>query len=89
MASYSVIMAERRGAVGLEDAERIVGGAQMLSLMRKAGWLCAKVQGNRLTLFDYDECLGAWKRVCLEGVEALRLAANPISISSSLGSNLA
>jgi hypothetical protein len=82
MASYSVIMAERRGAVGVEDAERIVGGAQMLSLMRRAGWLCAKVQGNRLTLFDYDECLGAWKRVCLEGVEALRAAATGTPLQS-------
>ena len=75
MATYSIMMAERRGAATLEDAERIVGGQQMLSLMRRAGWLCAKVQGNRLTLFDYDECLAAWKRVCLEGVESLRSAA--------------
>lgn len=82
MATYSVIMAERRGAVGVEDAERIVGGARMLSLMRRAGWLCAKVQGNRLTLFDYDECLGAWKRVCLEGVEALRAAATGTPLQS-------
>ena len=75
MAKCSVILAERRGAVGVEDAERIVGGAQMLSLLRRSGWLAPKVQGNRLTLFDYDECLGAWKRVCLEGVDALRSAS--------------
>lgn len=77
MASYSVIMAERRGAVGVEDAERIVGGGKMLSMLRRAGWLTPKVQGNRLTLFDYDDCLGAWKRVCLEGVESLRSAQTP------------
>lgn len=77
MAMYSTIMmAERRGAVGVEDAERIVGGGQMLCLMRRAGWLSPKVQGNRLTLFDYDECLGAWKRVCLEGADALRAQAS-------------
>ena len=83
MASYSVIMAERRGAVGVEDAERIVGGGQMLALMRRAGWLSPRVAGNRLTLFDYDECLGAWKRVVLEGMEALRCAAQTKAQSRS------
>ena len=73
--TYSVIMAERRGALSPEEAERIVGGGRMLSLMRLAGWLSPKVQGNRLTLFDYDECLAAWKRVCLEGADSLREAA--------------
>jgi hypothetical protein len=72
---YSVIMQERRGAATIEDAERIVGGEGMLGMLRKAGWLQPKVCGNRLTLFDYDECLGAWRRVCDEGVEALRAAA--------------
>lgn len=72
---YSVIMQERRGAVGVEDAERIVGGRLMLDLLRKAGWLSSRVQCHRLTLFDYDDCLGAWKRVCEEGMEALRAAA--------------
>jgi hypothetical protein len=77
MASYSVIMAERRGAVGVEEAERIVGGGKMLSMLRRAGWLSPKVKGNRLTLFDYDDCLGAWKRVCSEGIESLRSAQTP------------
>lgn len=72
---YSVIMQERRGAVSIEEAERIVGGRLMLDLLRKAGWLSARVQGHRLTLFDYDDCLGAWRRVCEEGMEALREAA--------------
>ena len=72
---YSVIMQERRGAATIDDAERIVGGGGMLSLLRKAGWLTPRVQQNRLTLFDYDDCLGAWRRVCEEGLAALRQAA--------------
>lgn len=71
---YSAIM-ERRGAATLEEAERIVGGCGMLRSLRKAGWLNPRVQANRLTLFDYDDCLSAWKRVCAEGMEALRAAA--------------
>jgi hypothetical protein len=77
MATYSVIMAERRGAVSVDEAERIVGGGKMLTMLRRAGWLTPKVQGNRLTLFDYDDCLGAWKRVCSEGVESLRAEQTP------------
>ena len=65
-------MQERRGAAPIEQAEAIVGGQQMLKLLGDAKWLTARVQGNRLTLFDYDECLTDWKRVCEEGMEALR-----------------
>ena len=72
---YSVIMQERRGAATIEDAERILGGEGMLRLARKAKWLAPKVQGPRLTLFDYDETLACWKRICVEGSEALKLAA--------------
>ena len=54
---YSVLIAERRGAASIEDAERLVGGEGNLRLARKAGWLVPKIQENRLTLFDYDECL--------------------------------
>jgi hypothetical protein len=72
---YSVIMRDRRGAVSIEEAEQIVGGRLMLDLLRKAGWLSARVQVHRLTLFDYDDCLGAWQRVCEEGMEVLREAA--------------
>ena len=72
---YSTLMIERRGAATIEEAERIVGGEMVLGLLRKAKWLVPRVQGNRLTLFDYDECLGAWKRLCEEGMEALRQAA--------------
>jgi hypothetical protein len=63
----------------------------MLRLVRKAGWLNPHVQGNRLTLFDYDDCLACWKRVCVEGEATLRLAAqeNARSISESLGRSLA
>jgi hypothetical protein len=68
-------MAERRGAATIEEAEKIVGGCGILGLLRKAGWLAPKVQGNRLTLFDYDDCLAAWKRLCAEGIESLRRAA--------------
>ena len=73
---YSVILAERRGATSIEDAERIVGGQQMLNFVRRSGWLKPKVQSHRLTLFDYDECLACWKRVCREGFEALKKAAS-------------
>ncbi len=72
---YSVMLQERRGAATIEDAERIVGGEAMLKMMRSAGWLEPVVCGNRLTLFDYDACLSAWKRVCEEGVSALRSAS--------------
>ena len=82
MATYSVIMAERRGAATVEDAQRIVGGQQILTLMRRAGWLSPRVQGNRLTLFDYDECLSAWKRLCLEGVDVLKKKASKIPVQS-------
>jgi hypothetical protein len=72
---YSVLLAERRGAAAIEDAERIVGGEGMLRLARQAGWLTPQVQGNRLTLFDYDECIACWKRICMEGYEALKQSA--------------
>ena len=72
---YSVLIAERRGAASIEDAERLVGGEGNLRLVRKAGWLVPKIQENRLTLFDYDECLVCWKRICAEGYNALRAAA--------------
>lgn len=72
---YSILMQERRGAATIDDAERIVGGEGMLKMLRSAGWLKPVVCGNRLTLFDYDACLGAWRRVCEEGVDALRQAA--------------
>lgn len=71
---YSAIM-ERRGAATVEEAERIVGGCGMLRSLRRAGWLKPKVQVSRLTLFDYDDCLSAWKRVCAEGLDSLRAAA--------------
>ena len=58
---YSVLIAGRRGAASIEDAERLVGGEGNLRLARKAGWLVPKIQENRLTLFDYDECLACWK----------------------------
>jgi hypothetical protein len=63
----------------------------MLRLVRKAGWPNPHVQGNILTLFDYDDCLACWKRVCVEGEAALRAAAqeNARSISESLGRSLA
>ena len=88
---YSILMAERRGAATIEDAQRILGGEGMLRLVRQAGWLKPQVQGNRLTLFDYDDCLACWKRVCIEGEAALRAAAqeNARSISESLGRSLA
>jgi len=73
---HSVIMRDRRGAVGIEETQSIVGGPQMLDLARKAGWLTPKVQGNRLTLFDYDEALACWKRICLEGFDALKTASS-------------
>jgi hypothetical protein len=72
---YSNLMRERRGATTIEEAEQVVGGRGMLEMLRKSKWLAPKVQGNRLTLFDYDECLGAWRRVCEEGIDALRVAA--------------
>ena len=72
---YSVLLAERRGAATIEDAERIVGGEGMLRLARQAGWLTPQVQGNRLTLFDYDECVACWKRICVEGYAALKQSA--------------
>lgn len=72
---YSILMQERRGAATIDDAEKIVGGEGMLKMMRSAGWLTPVVCGNRLTLFDYDQCLAAWRRVCEEGVESLRQAS--------------
>ena len=88
---YSILIAERRGAATIENVERILGGEGMLRLVRKAGWLHPRVQGNRLTLFDYDACLACWKRICVEGGTALRAAAqeNARSISESLGRSLA
>lgn len=75
---YSVLIAERRGAATISDAERLVGGEGNLRLARKAGWLVPKVQENRLTLFDYDECLICWKRICTEGYDALKAAASVV-----------
>lgn len=83
MSTYSIIMKDRRGATTIPEAETIVGGPQILTLARKAKWLEPKVSGNRLTLFDFDECLACWKRICSEGLDALRLAANPKTPSQS------
>lgn len=76
---YSVILQERRGAASLEDAERIVGGPRLLELARKAGWIAPAVCSNRLTLFDYDDCLACWKRIRAEGFEALKQAAKEVA----------
>jgi len=73
---YSVIMTERKGAVNIEEAERILGSGKILELARKAKWLVAIIQGKRLTLFDYDEVLSCWKRICAEGLDALKLASS-------------
>ncbi len=72
---YSVLIAERRGAASIDDAERVVGGPQTLKLLRQAGWLRPKIQAKKVLLFDYDECLIAWKRLGMEGYEALKEAA--------------
>jgi len=72
---YSVLIAERRGAASIDDAERVVGGPQTLKLLRQAGWLHPKIQAKKVLLFDYDECLIAWKRLGMEGYEALKEAA--------------
>lgn len=72
---FSVIMQERRGAATIDDAEKILGGEGMLRLARRAGWISPIVQGSRLTLFDYDALLACWKRVCAEGLESLKAAA--------------
>ena len=72
---YSDLLAERRGAVTIEDAERIVRGRGNAPSGATGGWLTPQVQGNRLTLFDYDECVACWKRICVEGYEALKQSA--------------
>lgn len=69
------MMAERRGAATIEDAERILGGPKLLELARRAKWITPKIESHRLTLFDYDECLVCWKRIGLEGYAALKQAA--------------
>lgn len=72
---YSTLLLERRGAATIEDAERVLGGEGMLRLAREAGWIGAKIQSNRITLFDYDELLSCWKKICAEGYESLKEAA--------------
>ena len=69
---YSVLIAERRGAASVQDAERILGGEGNLRMARNSKWLIPKIKENRLTLFDYDEGLECWKRICAEGYNALR-----------------
>ncbi len=72
---YSTLLLERRGAATIEEAERILGGEGMLRLAKAAGWIKPKIQSNRITLFDYDELLTCWKKICAEGYESLREAA--------------
>ena len=72
---YSTLLLERRGAATIEEAERILGGEGMLRLAKEAGWIRPKIQSNRITLFDYDELLACWKKICAEGYESLREAA--------------
>lgn len=67
-----IVFQERRGACTVEQAEAIVGGEQLLNLMRKAGWLVPVVESKRLTRFDYDDALAAWKRLGREGYDALK-----------------
>ena len=71
-----LVFQERRGACTVEQAEAIVGGEQLLLLMRRAGWLVPVVEAKRLTRFDYDDCLLAWKRLRVEGYEGLKRAAS-------------
>ncbi len=72
---YSTILLERRRAATIEEAERILGGEGMLRLAKEAGWIKAKIQSKRITLFDYDELLSCWKKICAEGYESLRESA--------------
>lgn len=67
-----IIYQERRGACTVEQAEAIVGGEQLLFLMRRAGWIVPVVEAKRLTRFDYDDALSAWKRLAREGYAALK-----------------
>ncbi len=72
---YSTLLLERRGAATIDEAERILGGEGMLRLAKEADWIRAKIQSKRITLFDYDELLSCWKKICAEGYESLREAA--------------
>ncbi len=67
---------ERRGACTVEQTEAIVGGEQLLLLMRRAGWLVPVVEAKRLTRFDYDDALAAWKRLAREGYDTLKIDAS-------------
>ena len=76
MTFSSIVQKNLRGAVRIDEAEQIVGGQKILELVRKAGWLKPAIQEHRLTLFDYDEVMEAWKRVKIEGYQRLTEAAN-------------
>ena len=63
-------MGVRRGR-----AAELVGAPVILDLMVQARWVEPTIQGNRLTVFDYEDLRAAWRRLKLEGYEALRTAA--------------
>lgn len=74
-----IVFQERRGACTVAQAEAIVGGEQLLLLMRRAGWIVPVVEAKRLTRFDYDDALAAWKRLTREGYAALKRDAAQIT----------
>lgn len=72
---YTSLVLQREGSVSPEEAEGIVGGPQLLKLLRDADWLKPAIQAHRLTRYDYEECVVAWKRLKMEGYDALKQAA--------------
>lgn len=73
---YTSLVLQREGSVSLEEAEGIVGGPQILKLLCEAGWLRPVIQAHRLTRYDYEDCVVAWKRLKMEGYDALKQAAS-------------
>jgi len=76
---------ELKGALDPEETQGIVGGISIYRDMLTAGWLVPVIKIQKMTRFDAESVLAAWKRLCDEGIHALREAAaeNARSISES------
>ena len=58
-----------------EQVANAVGGEGMVRLGRDSGWLVPVVEEPKITLYDREAVVAFWKRVTVEGYEALRSAA--------------
>jgi hypothetical protein len=72
-------------AVRAEKASALFDSELIFSLVVQARWVKPVAKGNRLTLYDMEDLRSAWRRLKLEGLDALKSAAASAAAESEGG----